>query len=349
VLLQRAEVERLTVVLMNLSVAKASLTYLDHRDWLSDPRICLLSAASEMELLVPFACAPACLYLADDGSARLRDLLQLELATPFIRGVHRHHKAKYLTRIAENESFIGQDADVAELFGSCAGGNIVVAGAGPTLSDHYDWLARKRQHFVLIAVDVAVKSLLAAGISPDVVVAIDVSPKLYEIALGNLDIERLKPTALVYFPLVDKKLLSSWPGRRFVAYSRDDVYAQIALEYPRGKLFSSGSVIHPAVDLAVKSGATRVVLVGADFSFPRGKSHVEGSGTSVKTIETNDWVLNGKGLRVPTLPSYRGYLLDLESYIARHPEIEFVNCSLEGARIKGAAYFKGGGQWSHLI
>ena len=348
VLLARPQLKHLTLVLMNPQVAKASLTHLDHSDWLADDRVQLLTAATEKVLRFPFACAPACLYLADDGSARLRDLLHLELATPFIQAIHRGSKDRYLARIEENEAFISKDADVTELFCSFPKGNIVVAGAGPTLSDHYGWLTRKRDHFTLIAVDVSVRSLLTAGIIPDVVVSIDASPKLFDKAFGGIDMQRLLSGVLVYFPLVDHRILSCWPGRRFVAYSQGEIYEQICQRYPRGKLYSSGSVIHPALDLAVKSGAARVFLLGTDFSFPGGRSHVAGAGVSAHTAETSDWVLSGKGQRVPTTPNFRGYLRDLETYIALHPEIEFINGSVEGAKIEGTKNLNEVTGWNNL-
>jgi len=341
VLLQRPEIETLSVVLMSLQVAKASLGLLDHSDWLNDPRITLLTAATEQELHFPFACAPACLYLADDESARLRDLLQLELATPFIQRFHKVRAGKYLDRIEENKKFIEQDAAVTDFFTCPMSRDMVVAAAGPTLADHFTWLLKNRRQFFLIAVDVSVKSLLTAGLVPDVVVSIDASPKLFEKAFGDIDMQRLMPADLVYFPVVDKKILSGWPGRRFVAYGGNEVYKQIAEKYPGGELFSSGSVIHPAVDLAVKAGAARIILLGADFSFPGGRSHVEGAGVSLNTVDTENWVLNGKGRRVPTTPNFRGYLRDLESYIARHPEIDFINGSLEGAKIEGTKSLNG--------
>ena len=52
------------------------------------------------------------------------------------------------------------------------------------------------------------------------------------------------------------------------------------------------------------------------------------------------WVLNGRGERVVTSPGMRGFLRDLERYMERHPEVQFINGSREGAHIKGADYLE---------
>jgi len=44
-------------------------------------------------------------------------------------------------------------------------------------------------------------------------------------------------------------------------------------------------------------------------------------------------VLNGLNERVPTLLNYRGYLRDLEDYIALAKHVEFFNGSYKGAFI----------------
>ena len=47
----------------------------------------------------------------------------------------------------------------------------------------------------------------------------------------------------------------------------------VASTAQQGQLYVGGSVIHPAVDLAVKMGAARITLFGADFAFPMNKTH----------------------------------------------------------------------------
>lgn len=341
VLLQRAGMEKLSVVLMNLQVVRASLSYFDHSDWLADPRVELLSAAGEEDLHFPLACSAACLYLADESSARLRDQLFLELSTPYLKQQQSARANVVQERLQQNEAFIRKHQDVTTLFGTLPGKTVVVAGAGPTLADQYQWLTRERERFCLVAVDAALRSLIDAGIVPDILLTADTHVSLMSLFFDGVDFSRLSETKLVYFPVVVPELLQAWPGDCLTTYSWQDYYQQLAAVLPRGELHTSGSVIHPAVDLAVKMGARNIVLVGADFSFTKGQTHVTGHQKLVLEEWSQCWVLNGNGERVATSQNFRGFLCDLERYIAWHPEVNFYNTSNEGAHIKGTELWQG--------
>ncbi len=105
-------------------------------------------------------------------------------------------------------------------------------------------------------------------------------------------------------------------------------------------LYVGGSVLHPAVDLAVKMGAATITLFGADFAFPMNKTHAgwkDGElGPGVN--EARHWVLDGHGHKVRTQLNFRRYLCELERYIAAHPQVRFLNSSRAGARIIGSTF-----------
>lgn len=338
VLLDRKELKKLHVVVLSLAVARASLTYLEHSDWLDDPRVNLLTASSSSDLQLPFACASASLSLADNSGARMRDLLYLELATPYIGLQQASLRPAQEELIARNAEFIKQDESISSLFLSQRGKEVFIAAAGPTLPDSYQWLAAQRERFFLIAVDASVMPLAQAGFIPDLVISVDSAPQLFNLFFGEIKLSDFADVSLVYFPAVDNRLLEQWPGRRFLAFSQDKLYSDLAQKYPQGDLFSSGSVLHSATDLAVKMGAARIYFAGADFSFPKGQSHVEGCAAHIDVGNAglvSYWVLNGRGERVPSSQNFRGYLRDLERYLAWHPEVKFINCSSEGAKIEG--------------
>ena len=96
--------------------------------------------------------------------------------------------------------------------------------------------------------------------------------------LEGLEMTAFENTPLVYVPTVTNNLLQQWPGPRFTAYLRRALYVELNKRYERGFLFSTGTVTHCCVDLAVKMGAKEIVLLGADFSFPKNKSHTNITG-----------------------------------------------------------------------
>ncbi len=339
-LLKQQNLKSLVVVILNLALFKASLSYFTQQSWLLDPRVTLKLSNKKTKVSNPFIALPAELVLATNVSAALRDRLCLSLDHDFIVQHNGIENTQLLEVITSNINYIDNDHDVSELFLTRKKENFIICGAGPTLSDHFDFLKREltRDKFTLIAVDAAVIPLAIEGITPDIIVSIDpVAKRLFD----DLAFEKYKNIPLVYFPVLDGDFLSSWQGPRYVAYSASPLYKTINKQQPKGRLYCSGSVIHPSIDLSVKMGANKVLLLGADFSFPDGKSHTywqedsSTNGVHISTEKTPHWVLNSLNERVPTLLNYRGYLRDLEDYIALAKHVDFFNGSDKGAFIEG--------------
>lgn len=335
-LLGRPALRELGVVLLNASLARECLARFDQADWLAEPRVRLLWGGDERDVRAPFAALPGELALAAPECARLRDLVQLELAAPWAAERLAEREQHFAAAIARNRARVAADGGVEELFGAWEERTVLVAGAGPTLADALPELAR-REH-PLVAVDGALRALLAAGVVPDVVVSVDSHevgvPRLFE-----TDLAALAGATLVYFPVVPAVVLERFPGRRLVAYGDHARWAELAAAHPHGRLWVSGSVTHAAVDLAVKGGARRVVLLGCDFGFAHGLTHVAGNPYSRPAAEAGvpgAWVEDVRGGRLPSLPNLCGYLRDLERYVRAHPEVRFRNASTAGAAIQGA-------------
>jgi len=347
-LLRRDALRRLRVVILNPSVARESLRRIDHEDWLGDERVELVRGGECRELEMPFAAAPACLRLAADEAARLRDQIRLELATPHLRRNLRDREQGLQANLEANLELVARDGDVAELFGSLAGATVRIAAAGPSLSDHFERL--RDGAAPLVAVDAALGPLVRAGIVPDVVVSVDAHEEGPQ-RLLDLPAASLTGCVLVYFPVVAHATLRAWPGRRLAAYPPGGLCDALRARVARGELFSSGSVIHPTVDLAVRMGARRIELYGADFAIPRGQSHVSGSAWEFEyeVGPSTPWVLNEAGARVPSLANLVGYLRDLERYLATQAEVTFVNMSRTGAAIAGAPFATAGAGEFHAV
>ncbi|HED64780.1 MAG TPA: DUF115 domain-containing protein [Planctomycetes bacterium] len=340
-LLRRRELEKLTVVLLSRAAASAAVRYVELFDWLDDPRVELEIADEDTKLATPFTMTPAALRLADPRVWGLRDRIQSELAMPFVR---RHLASRGACRELDRDrtdNLAALDRDVAELFGSRPGDAIRVCASGPSLAEGFEELRSCSEP--IVAVDTALAPLLQAGITPDWVVSVDgndesIREVLAPASIGTGDAPSIP---LVYFPAVGSEILERWKGDRYVAQGTTQEEGTPGGSRP-GELFCAGSVLHVAVDLAVRMGAKRVLLHGADFATPEGESHVEGMvwKKDVSSTETGATprVMNGHDRPVPSLPNLLAYLRDFEDYIARRPGVEFINRSRSGARIRGACY-----------
>jgi hypothetical protein len=338
VLLERPGLARLHVHLLNGALFQLVLQLLDQADWLADPRVELAYAGDSGEIALPFFALPSELVLADDFNAKMRDRLVSE--------VHLAHNNRAFDvadpglqqLLADSLPLLRQDPDVAALFGTQAGRDCYVLATGPSLAGHLPALAKARaqpERPLFVCVDTAYLPLLRAGIQPDIVVSVD-----HKIRLHHLPAQDSAATTLVYMPMLDVELLGNWRGPRYAAYSGSALYASVREAIPRAELFVGGSVIHPAIDLAVKMGAGRITLFGADFAFPGERTHTGwGDGVLGPVISAaRHWTLDGHGQRVRTQLNFRGYLVELERFIARHPQVRFYNTSRAGAQIAGTAF-----------
>ncbi|WP_222833420.1 motility associated factor glycosyltransferase family protein [Pseudomonas sp. SC3(2021)] len=337
-LLLRPALAQLHVHILNGAVFSLVLQLLDQTPWLGDSRVQLHYAGDREEICLPFFALPSELVLADDYNAKIRDRLISETHLTFNNREFDPHAAHIVERLHASQTLMHVDADVAELFGTCAGMPVFVIATGPSLEMHFQRLRTIREQQarpLFICVDTAYRPLLEQGIRPDIVVTID-----QRIAERHLPPAGTSAIRLVYMPMVDPSVLSAWQGPRYVAYSPSPIYQALRQQFPRGELHGGGSVIHPAVDLAVKMGAGEITLFGADFAFPGDKTHAGWNDGELgpQLGAAKHWVLDGHGQRIKTQLNFRSYLCELERFIAGHPQVRFYNSSRAGAIIAGTAF-----------
>ncbi|QLL15011.1 motility associated factor glycosyltransferase family protein [Pseudomonas chlororaphis] len=338
ILLENPALQRLQVHILNGAVFALVLQLLDQQAWLNDPRVELGYAGDLAEIQLPFFALPSELVLADDYNAKIRDRLVSEVHLAFNNRDFVADSPEVTQRLQSSAELVAGDSDVARLFGTQPGREVFVIATGPSLERHFERLREIRAQArrpLFICVDTAYRPLLKQGIEPDIVVSID-----HRISGLHLPPEKSAAITLVYLPMVDPQILALWQGPRYVGYSASPIYTRMREQLPKAQLYVGGSVIHPAVDLAVKMGAEQVTLFGADFAFPMNKTHagwLDGE-LGPQLGAARHWVLDGYGQRVRTQLNFRSYLCELERFIAGHPRVRFYNSSRDGAMIAGTTY-----------
>lgn len=337
-LLASSALQRLHVYVLNSALFVLVLQLLEQDDWLRDPRVELSCGGDHRDISLPFFALPAERVLADDFNARTRDRLVSETHLGFTNRQFSAEDPQILEQLAQGMDLVRQDTDVAALFDSQPGREVFVIATGPSLAQHLPRLLQVRagaERPLFICVDTAYVPLLNSGVVPDIVVSID-----HRIGYRHLPAEGSETVALVYLPRIDATLLGTWRGPRYVGYSYSPLYQSAREQVQRASLYVGGSVIHPAIDLAVHMGSARITLFGADFAFPNDKTHtgwLDGE-LGPTLVQSRHWLLDGRGQRVRTQLNFRSYLIELERYIAQHPEVEFFNTSRDGALITGSHF-----------
>ncbi len=175
----------------------------------------------------------------------------------------------------------------------------IVVSAGPSLRRNIDLLAGAgvRDRCVIVATQTTLRPLLAAGVAPHFVTAIDyhaISRRFYD----GITAEMVRDTELVIDSKVNPVVVEAWPGRiRVIPSSElDRVLGPLA----RGEkgVPASATVAHLCYSLARHVGCDPVALVGQDLGFTDGLYYAPGNAihevwtpefNAFNTIETMEW------------------------------------------------------------
>ncbi|MCL1139665.1 motility associated factor glycosyltransferase family protein [Shewanella pneumatophori] len=336
----KMKLKTITVCPLNFSLFALLLCYTDQSEWLTDPRVNIKSELMQDVTDGPYIAITPDLLLIDDSNASLRDLLVYENNRAYANQRSQDNETTFLERLAANQYLLKRDPDAAILKEQFSQSTAYVIGTGPSLEQHYQFLAKERlkplgKRPIFIAVDTALTPLISNGVIPDIVVSIE----------QNITREHFPQTLaddinLVYFPTVPTDVIEWWPGPKYNAYSQHVKYDAINKQLTKLRLFSNGSVLHPAIDLAVHLQASDITLFGSDFCYPNNKTHAhwQDGALGLKAEHAKHWVFNGLGEKVATELNFRGYLRSLEQYISAKPDVSFYQSSLSSARIKGACF-----------
>lgn len=337
-LIDNIKIENINVYILNFSLFKLLLSYTDQTEWLESPKITLLEPHKSLELAKFYLSSTPDLSLCEDKYARIRDLVIYDKNFEFVNEKHKKRQPEIETRFKHNFQHLQDDPDIDELKSIYRKKTAIIIASGPTLEKQYNFLIQIQQleeseKPLIIAVDTALKALSSKKVIPDIVVTLD-----FFISNTHFPSKIPQSISLVYFPTTSIDVIKKWPGPRFNAFQKGKKYNT---KLKKSQLYTSGSVIHPTIDLAVNLNVKEIFLLGCDFCYPGNKTHAywgDGElGPSVK-FDKHHWVLNGKGERVATDLNFRSYLRSLETYISTKSDVTFYQSSLESAQINGVGY-----------
>lgn len=299
----------------DVALLRAVLERVDHSAWLAvtplvfitDPSdAAALSAAlsgREAELALGMELldhAPSRERLGD-GLARLRplvaaciDAVQITINTTLVQSITT------LQNELSNLDRYTTCPGIADLAGAARGRPAIVVAAGPSLHRTLDALAQPgvADRFVIIAVQTALKTLLARGVRPHFVTALDyheISRRFYE-GLTSADVAGV---TLVAEPKANRAILDAFPGTiRLCGTARLDNLLGDDLRRDMGELKPGATVAHMAYYLARHLGCDPVVLVGQDLGFTDGQYYAAGAAIHetwacelgpLRTLEMFEW------------------------------------------------------------
>lgn len=286
----------------DVSLLRAVLEHVDHSDWLSLRNCVIVTDPDDQgEITASITGAEGIFMLGTRfldhpaSKQRLGDLAERFNAT--LSGALRATRTSIVTTLVQvdktmrnllgNVEAYANAPGIAELAGAAHGKPAIVVSAGPSLRRNIDLLRDPavRGRFVVIAVQTVLKTLLAKGIKPDFVTALDhdsISKRFYE----GLTREQVEGVTLVVEPKASPAIFDAFPGfircpgerilDNILAEGADDATRQL-LTRPRGELKPGATVAHLAYYLARHLGCDPVIFVGQDLGFTDGQYYAAGA------------------------------------------------------------------------
>lgn len=188
-----------------------------------------------------------------------------------------------------NIAYYGAGHNTNDLYQAVLGYPAVCVGAGPSLARNVDLLSNPeiRRNVIVISAQTTLKPLLARGIRPDFVTALDyhaISSRFYE-GLSQLD-----DITLVAESKANASILDSFPGPVRVTQSAfmDRMLSNHAR--PITPIQSGATVAHLSFYLAQHLGCDPIMLIGQDLGFSDGLYYCPGTAIDdVWATELNDF------------------------------------------------------------
>jgi hypothetical protein len=305
----------------NLSLLKAVLAHIDHTAWLGRHNVLLADATMDRSGLLGRiegfgSIMTQGTQLITHPTARQLDSTALHEFGGLVTEALSFFRTNVATALVNssrtvrnntmNLAYYGAGPNTNELFLAAEGYPAVCVGAGPSLAKNIDLLTNPdiRKNVIVISAQTTLKPLLARGVRPDFVTALDyhaISSRFYE-GIGNVD-----DITLVAEAKANSSILDSFPGPVRVTQSNymDRMLAEDAK--PITPIKAGATVAHLSVYLAQHLGCDPIMLIGQDLGFSDGLYYCPGTAihdvwatelNSFNTLEMMEWqrIVRHRGL-----------------------------------------------------
>lgn len=282
-------------------------------------------------------------HLDMDGYKKLHDSVYEEVNNYNICGSTIMKMGKrFIKNRFDNLSSIGHNRLIDSLKGIFTGTPAILVASGPSLDQNVHLLKRAKDMAVIIAIDSALPSLLAHGIKPDFITALDPDDVVYE------KIASCAPQAsgvnLICQLGVTPKTPKIFPADEiFWAFNNNP--QSLWINKALGGQISVGethSNAHLNLVSAIIMGASPIVFVGQDLAFTSQKSHgdhvvLKEHDIWKKRLEDQDdtiWTEDIHGRQIATHRGFFAAKLLFEQIMASQKN-HYINATAAGVHLEG--------------
>lgn len=239
----------------------------------------------------------------------------------------------------ENIPYLCESKSFANLYTRIQEGlPAIVVASGPSLDKNVKDLLRAKNKALIVAADSSLRTLLNAGVIPDLCVSVD--PKKLTKHFSN-DIANDIPIVCQLSSNCD--ILKTHRASKFFVNDLNqhvqNFFTEKEILFP--VISSGGSVANDAFAICQMLGFKTIIMVGQDLAYTNNKTHsamsVRGEwNIDVSTLENNTMTEDIYGQPILSSHEFTLYRDWIEEQIETHPDLLAVDATEGGAKIKGS-------------
>lgn len=231
---------------------------------------------------------------------------------------------------------------IQSLKSTCDGMTAIIVGSGPSLEKDIEYLRKLDNHCLIIAAGSSIQALLYHKIKPHLIVSIDGGEPNLQV-FRDLDLSEIP---FLYAPQIKFEILEGYEDNLIHVMLSNDLISRYLFDaVPQMAQFSSTTTVTgTAIQAAVFMGCKRIVFMGQDLSYPddkyysSGVDHISENIMSETLANASEWVENVDGGKNRTTDKMIVTLNNVEQLLSHFPDIQFINASKKGAKIKNTIY-----------
>lgn len=201
------------------------------------------------------------------------------------RNTVRAFSRTWLEHGLANLPALAQHPSIADVGDAFAGVPMVIVAPGPSLANNVGQLRGLRGRAIIAAFSHSLKPVLAAGVTPDLVITVDPQDVRYHFAGCDVSQTCIVNAATVHPSLFDL------PAPRFMTLSANSAIDDWLFDAVGHEALvpGGGSVATSAFSLALRWRCDPIIFVGLDLSFPGGAYYVSTSsdGNARANVDAN--------------------------------------------------------------
>lgn len=215
--------------------------------------------------------------------------------------------------------------------------NVLILGAGPSLSENIEWIKRNGNRFIIIAVSRVGGILESHNILPDFYITVDPKQVSFDISIGAIQNKSNVP--LIANDHANPMLLSNWNGPVFYLGKVLPWDSDLNVKNLRG---CGPTVTQTAISIALESKAKSVYLIGVDLCYRINQlQRHSGIKTSIHNFSLDKQyydVLTNSNCIAKADINLKIAISATASLVKKYPIIPVFNLSSNAASVDGVKY-----------